>query len=122
MDRTADIEILGCHWQKRIVNILLRVPGMVFLLRWGSENYVAHLLASLQLFDLDMVCTASCFQEKKREIQTTRASGAIPQLPAVLLACFRSGSVSRSNLGPHPSLVQGAVTLNGKFPETGINH
>lgn len=121
MDRTAGTKLLGCHWQKCIVNIVLQVPGMVFLLCWGSENYAAPLFASLQPFDLDVVYSQLCFQ-KKREIQATRASGATPQLPAVLLACFRSGAASRSDLGSHPSLIQGAVTLNWKFPETGIRH
>lgn len=61
MDRAADMEILGCHWQKRIVNILLRVPGKVFLRRRASENYVARLLTSLQPFNLDVMNTNLCF-------------------------------------------------------------
>lgn len=93
MERVADTEILGCRWQKPIVNISLRVPGMVFLLRWASENDVTRLLASLQPFDPDAVASHPCFQ-KKKEIRASRASGANPQLPAVPLAWFRSGSVS----------------------------
>lgn len=65
MERTADTEILGCRWQKRIVNISLRVPGMVFLLRWASENDVTRLLASLQPFDPDAAGSHLCFQKKK---------------------------------------------------------
>lgn len=65
MERTADTEILGCRWQKRIVNISLRVPGMVFLLRWASENDVTRLLASLQPFDPDAVGSHLCFQKLK---------------------------------------------------------
>lgn len=94
MDRTADTEILGCHLQKRIVNILLRVPGMVLPLRWVSENHAARVPASPRPFDRDGGWVRpSLLAGRKREFRTTSAVTSL--LPAPLLACLRSGSGSR---------------------------
>lgn len=92
MERRADTEILGCGWQKPIVNISLRVPGMVLLLCWGSENDATCLLASLQPFDPDLVDGHLCFQERKK-------GNPGKQLSAVLLACFSSASVFQADPG-----------------------
>lgn len=85
MDRTVDTEILGCHLQKRIVNILLRVPGMVLPLRCVSENRAARVPASPRLFDRDGGWVQpSLSAGRKQEVRATSAVTSL--LPAPLLA------------------------------------